>query len=90
MQKKELSYEFLREQAHLRARTRLFSAVLRVRDAAQYGLVQYFKVRARLTAGRSRPAPRYAAMTDRRWWYRAWGASGLGRRGWRGPDSPLL
>ena len=56
MQKKELSYEFLRENAHLRPRTRLFSSVLRVRDAAQYGLSQFFKVTARET--RESPQPR--------------------------------
>jgi aspartyl/asparaginyl-tRNA synthetase len=55
MQKKELSYEFLRENAHLRARTRLFAAVLRVRDAAQYGLLHFFKARRTQSARVGRP-----------------------------------
>jgi len=61
IQKKELTYEFLREHAHLRPRTRLFSSVLHVRDAVQYGLTQFFKVRT--DAGAPPPQCRDGRLT---------------------------
>lgn len=42
LQKKEHSYEFLREIAHLRARTNTFNAVFRIRSACSFAIHQYF------------------------------------------------
>jgi asparaginyl-tRNA synthetase len=42
LQKKSQSVEFLREQAHLRMRTRTFSAVFRIRHAVSYAIHKYF------------------------------------------------
>jgi hypothetical protein len=41
--KKRHSFEFLREIPHLRPRTNTFGAVMRVRDAAAFGIRQFFK-----------------------------------------------
>lgn len=43
IQPKKHSFEFLREVAHLRARTNTFGAVTRVRNAAAYAVHSYFK-----------------------------------------------
>lgn len=43
MQPKRHSLEFLREQAHLRPRTDLFSAVFRVRSMASFAIHQFFQ-----------------------------------------------
>jgi asparaginyl-tRNA synthetase len=43
LQKKRHTYEYLREIAHLRARTNTFGAVLRVRNAATMAVHQYFQ-----------------------------------------------
>ncbi len=45
LQKKRHSVEFLREIAHLRPRTNLFSAALRVRSAAAFAIHQFFNDR---------------------------------------------
>ena len=45
LQKKRHSVEFLREIAHLRPRTNLFSAVLRVRSVAAYAIHKFFNER---------------------------------------------
>ncbi len=42
IQPKKHSFEFLREQAHLRVRTNTFSAVMRVRSALSFAVHQYF------------------------------------------------
>jgi asparaginyl-tRNA synthetase len=42
LQKKSQSVEFLREHAHLRMRTRTFSAVFRIRHALSYAIHKYF------------------------------------------------
>lgn len=46
LQKKRHSVEFLREIAHLRPRTNLFSAVFRVRSALAYAIHKFFNERA--------------------------------------------
>lgn len=43
IQPKKHSLEFLREKAHLRARTNTFSAVMRVRSALAFAVHQYFR-----------------------------------------------
>ncbi|MDY0133481.1 MAG: asparagine--tRNA ligase, partial [Acholeplasmatales bacterium] len=45
IQPKRHTREFLRENAHLRVRTNLFSAVFRVRSAASFAIHQFFKER---------------------------------------------
>ena len=45
LQKKRHSVEFLREIAHLRPRTNLFSAVLRIRSMASFALHEFFNQR---------------------------------------------
>ena len=45
LQKKRHSVEFLREISHLRPRTNLFSAVLRVRSVAAYAIHKFFNER---------------------------------------------
>jgi len=45
LQKKRHSFEFLREIAHLRPRTNTFSAVMRVRNAASWGIHKFFQER---------------------------------------------
>ena len=45
LQKKRHSFEFLREQAHLRARTNTLGAVLRVRNAAAFAVHEFFQQR---------------------------------------------
>jgi asparaginyl-tRNA synthetase len=45
LQKKRHSMEFLRTQAHLRARTNTFSAVFRVRSVAAYAIHKFFQDR---------------------------------------------
>ncbi|MBO6023189.1 hypothetical protein J6P51_04505 [bacterium] len=42
MQNKEHSYEFLREISHLRARSNLFNAVMRIRSEAAYAVHNFF------------------------------------------------
>jgi len=42
LQKKSHSFEFLRENAHLRPRTNTFSAVLRIRHALSFAIHKYF------------------------------------------------
>lgn len=42
IQPKKHSFEFLREQAHLRIRTNTFSAVMRLRSALSFAIHQYF------------------------------------------------
>ncbi|MGJ5641743.1 asparagine--tRNA ligase [Formosa sp. S-31] len=42
IQPKKHSFEFLREQAHLRTRTNTFSAVMRLRSALSFAIHQYF------------------------------------------------
>jgi len=42
IQPKKHSFEFLREQAHLRVRTNTFSAVMRLRSALSFAVHQYF------------------------------------------------
>ncbi|WP_242202914.1 asparagine--tRNA ligase [Aestuariivivens insulae] len=42
IQPKKHSFEFLREQAHLRTRTNTFSAVMRLRSALSYAVHKYF------------------------------------------------
>lgn len=44
LQKKKLSYEHLREHAHLRMRTNTMSSVMRVRNAAQMAIHRWFQV----------------------------------------------
>ena len=43
IQPKKHSFEFLRENAHLRVRTNTFSAVMRVRSALSFGVHKYFQ-----------------------------------------------
>ena len=43
IQPKKHSFEFLREQAHLRVRTNTFSAVMRVRSALAFAVHQFFR-----------------------------------------------
>jgi asparaginyl-tRNA synthetase len=43
IQPKKHSFEFLRENAHLRIRTNTFSAVMRVRSALSFGVHKYFQ-----------------------------------------------
>ncbi|MBT5099411.1 MAG: asparagine--tRNA ligase [Polaribacter sp.] len=43
IQPKKHSFEFLRENAHLRVRTSTFSAVMRVRSALSFGVHKYFQ-----------------------------------------------
>jgi len=43
IQPKKHSFEFLREQAHLRVRTNTFSAVMRVRSSLSFAIHQYFQ-----------------------------------------------
>ncbi len=45
LQKKRHSFEFLREIAHLRARTNTFGAVLRIRNALSYAIHTFFQER---------------------------------------------
>ncbi len=45
IQPKKHSFEFLRENAHLRVRTNTFSAVMRVRSALAFAIHQYFNQR---------------------------------------------
>ena len=45
LQKKRHSFEFLREQAHLRARTNTLGAVLRIRNAAAFAVHEFFQQR---------------------------------------------
>ncbi len=45
LQKKQHSLEFLRTIAHLRPRTRFFSAVLRIRNTLSYAIHQFFQER---------------------------------------------
>jgi asparaginyl-tRNA synthetase len=45
LQKKQHSFEFLRENAHLRARTNTFGAVARVRSRLAFGVHQFFQER---------------------------------------------
>ena len=42
IQPKKHSFEFLRENAHLRTRTNTFSAVMRLRSALSFGIHKYF------------------------------------------------
>jgi asparaginyl-tRNA synthetase len=46
LQKKRHSFEFLREQAHLRPRTNTLGAVLRVRNAAAFAVHEFFQQRS--------------------------------------------
>ena len=43
IQPKKHSFEFLRENAHLRVRTNTFGAVMRVRSALSFGVHKYFQ-----------------------------------------------
>lgn len=45
LQKKEQSPEFLREQAHLRARTKTFNAIFKIRSRAAFAFHEYFQDR---------------------------------------------
>ena len=46
IQPKKHSFEFLREQAHLRIRTSTFSAVMRIRSKLAFGVHQFFNEKA--------------------------------------------
>jgi asparaginyl-tRNA synthetase len=43
LQKKEHSMEFLRDNAHLRARTKTISAIMRVRSKLAYAIHKFFQ-----------------------------------------------